>query len=97
MRPTYLLSGEADRDLEDILLFTIERWSLAQAERYGVELHRTFTLLAEAPEIGRRIDHIRSGYRRFEHRSHSIYYVMTAGGVTIMRVLHSRMRPQGRV
>ena len=97
MSPTYALSGEADRDIDEILRFTKARWGLRQAERYGGELHATFDLLAGAPEIGKRIDHIRAGYRRFEHRSHSIYYVTTAGGVTIMRVLHGRMLSTGRL
>lgn len=93
----YRLSGEADRDIEEIGRFTAERWGLHQAETYLVGLHEAFQTLATYPEFGRRVDHIRAGYRRLERGSHCIYYVLSADGVTIVRVLHGRMRPEGRV
>lgn len=92
----YRLSGEADRDIEAIIRATIECWGWEQAERYGSALHEAFEMLASHPAMGRRIDHIRAGYRRFEHGSHSVYY-LTSEDVVIIRVLHRRMQPEGRV
>lgn len=93
----YRLSREADRDIEDLARFTADRWGFAQAETYLVGLHEAFEALATFPELGRRVDHLRAGYRRLERGSHSIYYVVSAEGVTIVRVLHGRMRPEGRL
>ncbi|NNM74578.1 type II toxin-antitoxin system RelE/ParE family toxin [Enterovirga aerilata] len=60
-------------------------------------LHQAFETVARFPEIGRRIDQIRPGYFRFEHASHSIFYRIVPDGVLIVRVLHARMMPQGRL
>ncbi len=93
----YRLSVEADRDIEGIIRFTAERWGWQKAERYASELHGVFDTLADHPELGRRIDHIRAGYRRLEHGSHSVYYVISELHVTITRLLHRRMLPKGRL
>jgi toxin ParE1/3/4 len=93
----YRLSVDAERDIEGIIRFTIERWGWDQAERYASDLHAAFELLARHPALGRRIDHLRAGYRRFEHGSHSVYYRASEDGVTIVRLLHRRMQPGGRV
>ena len=60
-------------------------------------LHHAFQTIAHFPEIGRRIDGIRIGCLRFEHGSHSIFYRITPDGVLIVRVLHGRMRAEGRL
>lgn len=93
----YRLSGRADRDVEAIARFTIGRWGWSQAEAYVTGLHHAFEMIARFPEAGRRVDHIRRGYLRFDHASHSIFYRVTAEGVLIVRVLHGRMMPTGRL
>jgi len=87
----YLLSGKADEDLISIYLFTLEEFGETQADAYLYALEERFEILAENPALGRGIAHIREGYRRYEHVSHSIFYRATDGGVLIMRVLHSSM------
>jgi toxin ParE1/3/4 len=93
----YRLSGEADRDIEEIARFTTERWGWRRAEAYLLELHDALETLVAFPELGRRVDHIRVGYRRLERGSHAIYYVVSADTVRIVRVLHGRMRAEGRL
>lgn len=73
----YKLSNRADRDIETITRFTVERWGRGQAEAYIAGLHEAFRLLAEFPEVGRRIDHVSPGYFRFDHASHSACYRIT--------------------
>lgn len=87
----YRLSIAAERDIEDILRDTIERWGWLQARADGDGLHRTFEALAAAPDLGRRCDDIRPGYRRYGFGRHAIFYVEIARGVSIVRVLHGRM------
>ena len=57
-------------------------------------LHRAFGTLAAFPDAGRDIGALRSGYLRFEHERHSIFYRKTDAGILVVRVLHQRMRPE---
>ena len=83
----YRLSRRAATDLEAIAEFTINRFGLEQARRYRDELKACF----ENPTIGRRAEQLAKGLRRFEHRSHIVFYVLTEDGVLVVRVLHYRM------
>ncbi len=85
------LTPAALRDMENIWLFTAERWGLAQAERYTDCLSDCFELLAQSPLSGRSCSHIRPGYRRQSVESHVVYYRAEPDAVTIVRVLHERM------
>ena len=87
----YELSQKADEDLTTIFLFSYERFGEARADAYLLALDESFAKLAEQPLLGRRIDHIRKGYLRYEHGSHSIFYKQRKGGIFIVRVLHQRM------
>ena len=90
----YVLSEAADADIEGIARHSITQWGLARAERYILELHRAFETLGEFPHLGRDAGHIRSGYFRFEHDSHSVFYQKTDDGILIVRVLHQKQQPQ---
>jgi toxin ParE1/3/4 len=87
----YELSKRADEDLNDIYLFTYRRFGEAKADAYLLGLENRFSILAAQPGLGRRIDHIRPGYFRYEHASHPIFYRLTGNGIIIMRVLHRSM------
>ncbi|MEE4298580.1 MAG: type II toxin-antitoxin system RelE/ParE family toxin [Pseudomonadales bacterium] len=87
----YRLSRRAVTDLEAIAGFTIGRFGIEQARRYRVQLKECFDSLAANQAMGRRAEQIARGLRRFEHGSHSIFYVRSDEGVLIVRVLHSRM------
>ena len=87
----FRLSKEADRDLRIIYRHSFEAFGEAQAEIYVDSLVGRFSLLADNPRMGRRIDHIREGYCRFEVESHTIFYKEAEGGIIVMRILHKRM------
>lgn len=87
----YRLSGKADEDLVGIYLYTLDEFGESQADAYLYSLEERFEILAGNPAIGRRIEHTREGYRRYEHVSHSIFYRIDEDGVIIMRVLHNSM------
>lgn len=84
----YELSNKADEDLTDIYIFSYRRFGEVQADAYLFSLEESFSLLAQQPSLGRKIDHIRPGYFRHEHASHSVFYKRKKSGVKIMRVLH---------
>jgi toxin ParE1/3/4 len=87
------LTGAADRDLSEIYLYSVREFGERQADEYVLGLERCFFQLAEMPDIGRRIEHIRAGYHRFDHGRHIVFYTKITGGIRIVRVLHVAMDP----
>ena len=87
----YQLSGAAEQDLAEIYTFSYRSFGEAKADAYLLSLEEYFVMLADNPRLGRRVDHIREGYFRFEHQSHSIFYTQRESGILIVRILHSRM------
>ena len=86
----YRLSPRAEGDLEDIWLYTFNRWSLQQADRYHADFINTFEKLASGEKKGRPVD-IRDGYLKYPVGSHFIFYRISDVGIDIIRVLHQRM------
>ncbi|WP_313677085.1 type II toxin-antitoxin system RelE/ParE family toxin [Mycolicibacterium sp.] len=94
MSGRYLLSPEAQADLEQIWDYTDDRWGVAQADHYLRELQLVIELAAANPGIGRACEEIRPGYRKLAAGSHVLFYRMTADDVIdVQRVLHERMDP----
>ena len=88
--PQVRYSKHAEADLADIITYTRESWSKAQAEDYFNSLVNTFSLLAEHISIGRLYSTRHPDWRRFEHASHVILYQAIATGIRIQRVMHKR-------
>lgn len=78
-------------DLEAIAEYTIERFGLEQARGYRDDLGACFDRLANNPKLGRPAGELGPDLRRYEHRSHIIFYQQTLEGILIVRVLHYRM------
>lgn len=85
------ITESADRDLTDIYLYTHSEFGERQADRYLANLDDCFQRLAKRPLSARSAEHLRAGYRRFEHGSHIIFFIQIEGGIRIVRVLHQRM------
>lgn len=86
----FRLTPLAERDLEEIWYFTIETWSLEQAEKYHANLLRAFQDIVSGSIEGRGVD-VRRGYRKYEVGSHFIFYRICSFGIEVVRVLHKRM------
>jgi toxin ParE1/3/4 len=87
------LTEAADRDLTEIYRYSYRSFGPVQADSYLLALEQCFVRLAQFPQLGRSIAHVRSGYFRFEHARHTVFYVRTEDGVRIVRVLHESMDP----
>ena len=87
----YRLSSRAQADLAEIADYTIETYGVRQARRYRDELEACFRNLAENPRLGRLAERLAPGLRRFENRSHAVFYTECNDGVLIIRALHVRM------
>lgn len=89
----YELSKAAQRDLENIWLYTYENWSAEQADRYYDLLIDEIEFIAVKPQAGKDQGHIRDGYFRTKVKSHYIFYRIDPRKklVEIVRILHQRM------
>ncbi|WP_162827171.1 type II toxin-antitoxin system RelE/ParE family toxin [Pseudolabrys taiwanensis] len=88
------LSEAADRDLTDIYRYSYRQFGADRADTYLFGLEECFSRLAQFPELGRPIEHLRPGYFRFEHARHTVFYVRSGAGIRVVRVLHERMDPE---
>jgi toxin ParE1/3/4 len=86
----FRVSPLAQRDLEDIWSFTVEKWSWEQAGKYHADLLRVFVQLLSGQVKGREVD-VRTGYRKYPVGSHFVFYRRRSYGIEIIRVLHRRM------
>lgn len=87
------LSEKAFEDIENIWLYTIETWSIEQADRYYNQILNEIEYITEHPLSGRNADHIRKSYRYSRVKSHLIFYKikMIEEKIEIIRILHHSM------
>ncbi len=78
-------------DLEAIAEYTIEQFGIEQARDYRDQLKGCFEQLADNPGLGRAAEQLSAGLRRFEYRSHIIFYQAIDSDILVVRVLHYRM------
>lgn len=78
-------------DVENILERSLMDFGLTLTEQYYTSLKNCLDLLASNPGMGNSADDIRSGYRRFSHRSHVIFYTHLDRDIQIIRILHKSM------
>ena len=69
MKPVEL-SNAADADIEDILLYGVERFGAETAESYVRGFDDCFALIAARPAIGAVHDTVRPPVRSLPHGSH---------------------------
>ena len=84
------LTPQAERDLEEIWLFSAQTWSLQQAETYVAALADTFELLRITPEMAPERREISPPVRIHRHRSHLIVYRIETEVLLVIRVLHMK-------
>lgn len=93
------VSRAAADDLEDIWLYTIEHWSMEQADRYVTLIMDGFDMILNDPAAGKDFGHVREGYLGMNVGSHLIFYRLDEAdhAVEIIRVLHERMDIENRL
>jgi len=89
----YKISQEASRDIENVWHYTVEKWSIEQADRYFNLIMDEIEYLAENPKYGEDYSIIRKGYFRSRIKSHFIFYKVNRKNeeIEIIRILHQRM------
>ena len=94
-----IISREAASDLENIWLYTLEKWSQQQADKYHRQLIEAIKQLAQNPYLGKDVGHILKGYYRLKAQSHLIFCKIDEIGnnIMIIRILHEQMDVQARL
>ncbi|MBU6338359.1 MAG: type II toxin-antitoxin system RelE/ParE family toxin [Rickettsiales bacterium] len=84
---------KAQKDLENIYIYSFKEWGEKQADKYFDELDYSINkTLLQNPRIGTTYDHVRSGYRQYQINEHMVFYKITSDKIYIIRVLHKSMR-----
>lgn len=86
-------------DLEGIWSYTVEHWSVEQADTYLNVILDAFDAIVRDPAIGKEFGHVREGYLGLKVASHVVFYRLdrTANAIEIIRVLHGRMDLENRL
>lgn len=88
----YKISEKAKEDIEKIWLYTFDKWSVEQADRYYNLIMDEIEYLSMNFESGKSLDRIRNGYRSSRVKSHIIFYRETENRIIeIIRILHQQM------
>jgi len=95
----YRISQEANRDIENIWLYTFEYWSVEQADRYFNLIIDEIEYLAVDPKSGQDYSKVRKGYFRSQIKSHFIFYRINSEEkeIEVIRILHQRMDIEARL
>ncbi len=87
----YRISVRADGDIAGIADYTIKTFGIAQARLYRVGLEDSFQLLADDPTKGKSAEEFAPNLRRWNYKSHAIFFVPEQAGILVVRVLHLQM------
>jgi toxin ParE1/3/4 len=87
----YELSLAADKDLEDVFDYTVDKFGVDQAVKYVFEFDEKFTMLIKNPALGRSRPEIKKGLRSLSKDSHQIFYHVLKNHIRIVRVLHGSL------
>lgn len=85
----YRLSRKAEIDIAEMYEFGIYKFGLLQAQKYFLGMHDVFQVLGENPNLGRDATEFIENLKRFTYEAHTIFYLPTANGLFILRVLAS--------
>ena len=84
----YLLSAIAQQDIISIRDYTMNTWGQEQVSTYLSQLEQRFELLASNPQLGKKRNDVKEGYRSFQEGRHVIFYRVSEVGIEIIGIPH---------
>ncbi len=84
----FFLSIDAETDIQDIYIFSEEKWGEQQARAYIYDLYEAFNTIGDNPRMGRLRRELGDGIRSLPHGSHIVFFMEWQGETAIVRVLH---------
>ena len=98
MKTKYRISERALDDLERIWIYTLNKWSKEQADRYHKLLIDEIEYITDNFELCRNVDHIRAGYSVSKVKSHMIFFKKSDDNIVdVIRILHQMMDIENRL
>ena len=93
----YVISKKAISDLEEIWLYTVDKWYIELADRYYNLIFDEIAFICKNPRTGKPMDDIRKNYRTAKVKSHLIFFKVENDIVQVVRILHERMDIKSRL
>jgi toxin ParE1/3/4 len=94
----FRISDEAIKDLNKIWVYTLNKWSKEQADRYYDLIIAEINFIADNFTIGKSAERTRKNYRVTKIKSHLIFYRKVENDIVeIVRILHQRMDTKKRL
>ena len=93
----FVISKKAVSDLEEIWLYTVEKWSVEQADRYYNLIFDEINYTCRNSNAGKSMKHVRKGYRASKVKSHLIFYRVLNKTIEVIRILHERIDIEERL
>lgn len=94
----YRITRLAQNDLQSIWDYTVQEWSVSQAEKYIDGLLSCFDAIADGSMSTRAVDHIRQGYKKAAYGRHLVFFrIGTDQIIEVIRVLHANMDVENRL
>lgn len=88
----YRISRQAIEDLDKIWMYTFNKWTKEQADRYFDLIITEIEFLAENFMTGKSAEQTRKNYRVTKVKSHLIFFRKAENDIVeIVRILHQRM------
>lgn len=93
----FVISKKAVSDLEEIWLYTVQKWSVEQADRYYNLIFDEINYICKNSTAGKSMEHVRKGYRTSKVKSHLIFHRVINDTIEVIRILHERMEIENRL
>ncbi len=94
----YRISEKAISDLEKIWLYTLNKWSRKQSDRYHNLIIDEIEYIVDNFDLCSSIDYIRVGYRVSKVKSNLIFFKNAEDKIIeIIRILHQNMDIENRL
>ncbi len=93
----FVITKKAVSDLEEIWFYTVEKWSIEQADRYYNLIFDEINYSCRNSTAGKSMEHIRKGFRASKVKSHLIFYRVLNDTIEVIRILHERMDIENRL
>ena len=94
----YRISEQAINDLNDIWIYTLNKWTKEQADRYYDLIISEIEFVADNFLTGKSAEQTRKQYRVTNIKSHLIFYRKLENDIVeIVRILHQRMDVKKRL
>ena len=94
---SFVISNKAVSDLQEIWLYTVETWSVEQADRYYNLIFDEINYICKNSTAGKSMEHVRKGYRASKVKSHLIFYRLLDNTIEVIRILHEHMDIENRL